>query len=64
MSNMSLVGWQSLHDRSHLLVCVYSEALLLGYAGQLHVLGIQLLLHHLLQCLENKSLCVCESQGL
>lgn len=59
-----LVGWQSLHNGSHFFVCVYSETFLPGYAGQLYVLGIKLLLHYLLQGLENKRLCVYESQGL
>ena len=47
------VGWQSLDNGGHLFVCVYPEALVLGHAGQLHVLVVELLLHHLLERLEN-----------
>lgn len=59
-----LVRRQPLDDSSHLLVGVYPEALVLCHARQLHILGIQLLLHNLLQRLENQSLGVDYGQGL
>ena len=51
-----LVGWQPSHNFLHLLVGVDPEALVLGHTRELHVLAIQLLLHDLLQCLEDKHL--------
>jgi hypothetical protein len=59
-----LVRRQPFDDSSHLLVGVYPETLVLCHARQLHILGIQLLLHNLLQRLENQSLGVDYSQGL
>lgn len=50
------VGWQPLDHGSHLLVCVYSETAVLGDAGQLHVLGVKLLLHDLFERLEHERL--------
>lgn len=40
----------------HLLVRVDAEALVLGDAGQLHVLGVKLLLHDLLERAKSQSL--------
>lgn len=64
MESSALVCRQTLHDGSHLLICVYPEALLLGYACQLHVLRIQLLLHHLLQGLQHQRLSICQGERL
>jgi hypothetical protein len=47
----------------HLLVGVDAEALLLGDARQLHVLGIELFLHDLLQGAESEGLGLLESQA-
>lgn len=46
----------------HLLVGVDAEALVLGDAGQLHVLGVELLLHNLLEGAEGEGLGLLESQ--
>ena len=40
----------------HLLVRIDAEALVLGDAGQLHVLGVKLLLHNLLERTEGEGL--------
>lgn len=47
----------------HLLVGVDAEALVLGDAGQLHVLGVELLLHDLLEGAEGESLRLLERQA-
>lgn len=52
----SSITLQLPHHAGHLLLAVYPEALLLGHARQLYVLGIQLLLHDLLQRLEDQLL--------
>lgn len=44
-----LVGRQTRHDCRHLLVRVYPEAPLLGDAGELDILGVEFLLHDLLE---------------
>lgn len=62
--DLGLVGLESAHDRSHLVIAIYPESLVLGDAGQLHVLGVQLLLHNLLQCLQDQNLGLCQRQGL
>ena len=49
-----LVPLQPPHDLLHLAILVNSEALVLRYTRQLHVLAVQLLLHDLLQRLEHK----------
>lgn len=59
-----LVGWQTLNDSRHLLICVYPEALLFGHARQLYVLGIQLLFHNLFQRLQNQRLSVRKGERL
>ena len=59
-----LVRGQPGNDGSHLLVGVYPEALLLGDAGQLDVLGVELLLHDLLQRLQDQGLGVLDGKGL
>ena len=46
----------------HLLVGVDAEALVLGDAGQLHVLGVELLLHDLLEGAEGEGLGLLEGQ--
>lgn len=47
----------------HLLVSVDAEALILGDAGQLHVLCVELLLHDLLEGAEGEGLGLLESQA-
>ena len=47
----------------HLLVGVDAEALVLGDAGQLHVLGVELLLHDLLEGAESEGLGLLEGQA-
>jgi hypothetical protein len=47
----------------HLLVGVDAEALVLGDAGQLHVLGVELLLHHLLEGAKGEGLGFLEGQA-
>jgi hypothetical protein len=47
----------------HLLVGVDAEALVLSDAGQLHVLGVELLLHDLLQGAESEGLGFLEGQA-
>lgn len=64
MTHASLVGGQPRNNSGHFLVCVYPEALVLGDARQLHVLGIELLLHDLLERLEDERLGVFEGEGL
>ena len=59
-----LVRRQPLHHGGHLLVGVYSKAAGLGHAGQLHVLGVELLLHDLLERLEHERLGVGDGEGL
>lgn len=59
-----LVCRQTLHHSGHLLVGVYPEAPLFGHTCELHVLGIQLLLHNLLQGLEHQCLCVFQRERL
>ena len=61
---LCLVSRQSPNNLFHLLVRVDSETLLLGYTGQLHVLAVQLLLHNLLQRLQNKNFGFGEGKGL
>ena len=51
-----LVYGQLSNDLLHLLIGVDPETLVLGNARELNVLAVQLLLHDLLQCLENKNL--------
>jgi hypothetical protein len=51
-----LVCGQPSNNLLHLLVGVDPEALVLCHARQLHVLAVQLLLHDLLQRLENENL--------
>jgi hypothetical protein len=51
-----LVGGQPSDNLLHLLVGVDPEALVLRHARQLHILAVQLLLHDLLQRLENENL--------
>jgi hypothetical protein len=51
-----LVCGQPSNNLLHLLIGVDPEALVLGNARELNVLAVQLLLHDLLQCLENKNL--------
>ena len=60
----TLVRGQALHDLGHLLVRVYPETLVLGDARQLHVLRVELLLHDLLERLEDEGLGVGEGEGL
>lgn len=64
LSNNTLVRGKALHDLGHLLIRVYPKALVLGNARQLHVLRVELLLHDLLQRLENQRLGVNEREGL
>mgnify|MGYP006877404461 CR=1 FL=1 len=52
LDNEPLVRGQPSNNFGHLFVSVDPEALVLGYACQLHILAVQLLLHDLLQCLE------------
>ena len=59
-----LVGGELLDDRGHLLVRVYSEPLFFRHARQLHILGVELLLHDLLQRLEHQRLGVGDGEGL
>jgi hypothetical protein len=47
----------------HLLVGVDAEALVLGDAGQLYVLGVELLLHDLLESTESEGLGFLEGQA-
>ena len=61
---MFSVGGQPLDDLGHLLICVYSETLLLGDTGQLDVLCIKLLLHDLLESFEHQSLGICDGERL
>lgn len=58
----SLVALELADALLHLLVGVDAEALVLGDAGQLHVLGVELLLHHLLEGAEGEGLGLLESQ--
>lgn len=60
---LPLVLLEPANHLGHLGVSVYPEAVLLCDAGQLHVLRIQLLLHDLLQCLQNKGLRFFQRQG-
>jgi hypothetical protein len=46
------------HHPRHLLLPIYPEPFLLCHACQLHILRIQLLLHDLLECLEDQLLCL------
>lgn len=58
-----MIPTQLCHSTAHLLVIVDAEALLLRHARQLHILRIELLLHNLLQCLQNKRLGFGQRQG-
>lgn len=58
-----MIPTQLCHSTAHLLVIVDAEALLLRHTGQLHILRIQLLLHNLLQCLQNERLGFGKRQG-
>lgn len=60
----NLVGRQPLDNGSHLLVRVYSETAVPGDAGELDVLGVELLLHDLLEGLEHERLGVGDGEGL
>lgn len=51
-----LVCGQPSNNLLHLLISVDPEALVLGHARELHVLAVQLLLHDLLQRLEDEDL--------
>lgn len=53
---IALISVQLTDRATHLLFVVDPEALLFSNAGQLDVLGVKLLLHHLFQCLQNKGL--------
>ena len=55
---------QPRHHIGHLLVAVDAEALVARHAGQLHVLGVELLLHDLLQRLQRQRLGLGQGQGL
>lgn len=57
-----MIPAQRCHCPVHLLVIVDAESLVLGHAGQLDVLLIELLLHDLLQCLQDQSLGLAEGQ--
>ncbi len=59
-----LVCRQPSHHGSHLVVGVYPEALLLGDAGELDILRVQLLFHDLLQRLQDQGLGVDDGEGL
>lgn len=61
--SLSLVPTELCHSTAHLLVIVNAEALLLRHACKLHILRIQLLLHNLLQCLQNQCLSFGQGQG-
>lgn len=52
-----------LDDGGHRFVCVDVESAVLGHARQLHVIRVQLLLHHLLQRLERQYLRLGQRQG-
>jgi hypothetical protein len=58
-----LVALELAHALLHLLVSVDAEALVLGDAGQLHVLGIELLLHDLLEGAKSEGLGFLEGQA-
>lgn len=59
-----LVRLQPADHALHLRVRVDLEALVLGHARQLHVLGVQLLLHDLLERLEHQHLGLGQRQRL
>lgn len=59
-----LIGGQPAYDLLHLCIGVDLEALRLGHARQLHVLAVQLLLHDLLQCLEDEDFRFGKGEGL
>jgi hypothetical protein len=54
---------QPAHDLGHGLLAVDAEALVLGDAGELHVLGVELLLHDLLEGLEHELFGLLEGEG-
>lgn len=58
-----MIPTQLCHSTAHIFIIVDAEALLLRHACQLHILRIQLLLHHLLQCLQNEGLGFGQRQG-
>lgn len=53
-SSSCSIALQSPHHPRHLLITVDAEPLFLGDARELHVLGVQLLLHHLLESLQDQ----------
>lgn len=58
----SLVFAQPRNGAAHFFVTVDAETLLLGHTGQLHILRVQLLLHNLLECLQNQRFRLSERQ--
>ena len=54
---------QPSHDLSHLLIPIDAKTLVPRDAGQLDVLGVELLLHDLLQRLEHQRLGLGQGQG-
>jgi hypothetical protein len=62
-THASLVALKLADALLHLLVGVDTEALVLGDAGQLHVLGVKLLLHNLLKGAEGEGLGLLEGQA-
>lgn len=58
-----MVAAQLRNSPAHLLIIVNTEALLLSHTSELDVLRVQLLLHDLLQRLENQSLRLTQRQG-
>lgn len=61
---LNLIRRQPPHHLCHLPVSVDPEPLLLGHARQLHILGVQLLLHDLLQRLQDQRLGFLQREGL
>lgn len=55
---------QSSNNFGHLLILVNPEAPILGDAGKLNILGIQLLFHNLLECFKDEGLGFLKVQGL
>lgn len=59
----SLVALKLADALLHLLIRVDAETLVLGDAGQLHILGIELLLHDLLKSAEGEGLSLLQGQA-
>ena len=54
----NLIRWQPPHNFGHLGIRVDPEPLVRRHGRQLHILGIQFLLHNLLERLEHERLCL------